>query len=410
MKPKVSLKKMITTIGLLAVVSPIALTVVACGPNVVERDPAKDLNTIFKIKEVNGDVANTKDSVLNKIIDLNQESKITEQDVEIKDFEPASYNFSGSAKIVAKLNSKYTGEVDIIIKFLAQIDLNDVIKNRIVDGNIANDEYHVMNAIAVLNREIWGEDIEVKDLNPATYSEDGSAKVFANNPKYFGEVDIIITKLLVTNQEIVSAINSTQYSITIEQGSAVTELVAKVDDINFIKNKLTDPNIINAIDNDSFKFNKVTVSGRDLTDLHLANVGSVEAEINYSYAGIEGKAKLLITIENNKLDISDVNLSGYGAYSINVNGESVQAMRKWVMNVFTGSYNKQFVEAVTKVIGNEDIAKDMSNYQVEWIYFDKTATNPINWWDIINNRLFFAKVVGVNKLKGWFTFSFQTTS
>ncbi|MBE4704443.1 hypothetical protein [Spiroplasma platyhelix] len=131
MKEKMNFKKMLAMIGSLAIIIPGSLSVVACGSNETAA-PKTELSEVIKTTEVDGNIANEKDIVLAEVIKLN--SKLTDKDIEITDFNKATENATGLAKIVAKANSKYTGEVSITISKLEDNKSDEIIKE-INDGD-----------------------------------------------------------------------------------------------------------------------------------------------------------------------------------------------------------------------------------------------------------------------------------
>lgn len=191
---RMNLKTMLSAIGLLAVATPSALSVVACGVKSIVEDDKVNLTDVIKSRVVDGSNANSEDTVLGEIARLNSDLKV--EYVEIKEFKIATEVMAGSAKIVAKTNSQYSGAVAITISALPKIALVNVIKVTSVDGNYANTSDAVLTKIGELNANLQLEYVEIKDFKAATEVELGSAKIVAkSNTKYTGEVEIIINKL-----------------------------------------------------------------------------------------------------------------------------------------------------------------------------------------------------------------------
>lgn len=103
MKRKLNYKKILIATGVLAVVA----------TKSTKSEAKKELSSIITKLEVDGNKFNTEKTVLNEIIRLNEE--ITSEHVEIKNFKAASEEIAGSAELHAKADSKYTGQVNIII-------------------------------------------------------------------------------------------------------------------------------------------------------------------------------------------------------------------------------------------------------------------------------------------------------
>ncbi|MBE4703806.1 hypothetical protein [Spiroplasma platyhelix] len=213
-------KKMLASIGLLAIAVPTSLSVVSCGS---DAPTAKiSLDTVIKITEVASDATET--TIIDKVLALNPDSKVNKTDLEVNSFVAAQPGTKGSAKIAAKKESTFTGEVNITIKAADKINLDTVIKNKEVDGNTSNNETKVLQTIETANPEVKG-NIQIKNFKAATQIANGSATVFAKeNTKFTGEVNISIKSLNKT--QLSSVIKITEVASDATETTIIDKVLA----------------------------------------------------------------------------------------------------------------------------------------------------------------------------------------
>lgn len=102
------------------------------------------------------------------------------------------------------------------------------------------------------------------------------------------------TNIELTDQDIVKAINGTNYQLTVNADDEVS-LILKYTDNIFIQNQLTGE-IKSAFKTNSFKFSKITIDDRDLQNSDLENSSLITTQINYSYGSMTNQ-KTNLTIK-----------------------------------------------------------------------------------------------------------------
>lgn len=266
--------------------------------------PKINLNDVIAIREVEGATANDEDTVLAEIARENPDLDIN--DVEVDEFKAASQYASGTFTIIAKTNTKYTGEVAVVINALPKTALSTVITERTIDGSVANDEKTILTEVFRLNPSLKLTDVEIKYFNKATDITPGSVVISATTiGKYVGQVGITINpltnfffnKVLVDDQDVVTIINSTQFSKSIDLNTNLTELVTAIN-TKFIKDRLVTTSSDLIIDN-LFTVNKIlNDQNQELVNSDLGASKTLTLIVNYDYGSITNQEMhLILTIK-----------------------------------------------------------------------------------------------------------------
>ncbi|MBE4703946.1 hypothetical protein HER12_000183 [Spiroplasma platyhelix PALS-1] len=316
MKSKMNFKKILSSISLLAVAVPSALSVVACGAKEDKAIPKIELDTVIKDKEVDGNIVNDADKVLQEIEAKNAEVKGA---VTIKDFKAATQLQVGSAVIVAKPDTKFTGEVSITIKTLAKTQLSDVLKNKEVDGDTT--EATVVDQVLKNNSDsnVQKTDLQVVEFKPAGLGVQGSAVLGATkNSKFTGQVVIEITAQEKISLESVL----TNRKVTIE--------ITNPDDLLVEVAKL----------NNRFDLTK------DVVDVKNFVVSSEQEE---------GSAVIVAKPENKFVGQVEITIEKKDQYGIGITVKRIKespTMPSGWMNFFK-YYQDQFIESKTVILSKE---------------------------------------------------------
>ncbi|WP_168104791.1 hypothetical protein [Spiroplasma platyhelix] len=309
-------KKILSSISLLAVAVPSALSVVACGAKEDKAIPKIELDTVIKDKEVDGNIVNDADKVLQEIEAKNAEVKGA---VTIKDFKAATQLQVGSAVIVAKPDTKFTGEVSITIKTLAKTQLSDVLKNKEVDGDTT--EATVVDQVLKNNSDsnVQKTDLQVVEFKPAGLGVQGSAVLGATkNSKFTGQVVIEITAQEKISLESVL----TNRKVTIE--------ITNPDDLLVEVAKL----------NNRFDLTK------DVVDVKNFVVSSEQEE---------GSAVIVAKPENKFVGQVEITIEKKDQYGIGITVKRIKespTMPSGWMNFFK-YYQDQFIESKTVILSKE---------------------------------------------------------
>lgn len=277
--------------------------------------PKINLNDVIGIREVEGATANDEDTVLKEVARLNLDLDI--DDVEVGDFKAASQYASGEFTVIAKENTKYTGEVTIVINALPKTALSTVITERTIEGSVANDEKTILAEIARLNPSLNITNVEIRYFNKATNITPGSVVISATtNSKYIGQVGITINPLMnfffnkavENDQEAVDIINSTRFSKSVNLNTTVNQLIPTID-TKFIKDRLvaTSSNLIN---DNLFVVNKIfTNEGNELADSDLIAAKTLSLVVNYDYGSITNQEmQLILTVKQISMTTERSNL------------------------------------------------------------------------------------------------------
>lgn len=102
------------------------------GAVAVEIKKEISLEYVWKALKVEADETNDSNGVLEKILALNPDSKVSRDDVEVTTFVPADSRINGLAVITAKSESKFVGYVDVTI--MAYFDLANKTLNSIISS------------------------------------------------------------------------------------------------------------------------------------------------------------------------------------------------------------------------------------------------------------------------------------
>ncbi|MDQ7982618.1 MAG: hypothetical protein REH79_00155 [Spiroplasma sp.] len=108
----------------------------------------------------------------------------------------------------------------------------------------------------------------------------------------------------IDNKQIVNAINQTNYQINTEFNNQVKNINLLITS-NFIKERLNSE-IKNAFNSALFKFNQITINGRNLQDSDLTKAQTITTKINYDYGSmVNQETILIITITINHQQIAE---------------------------------------------------------------------------------------------------------
>ncbi len=198
MKRKLNYKKILIATGVLVVVA----------TKSTKSEAKKELSSIITKLEVDGNKFNTKETVLNEIIRLNEE--ITSEHVEIKNFITASEIKNGSAELHAKADSnKYTGKVNIII---TKVDTEEERLEKIIKKiKVANDKERYGKEYVEAYKEYFAfleKTMEAKfKIDPWVIykepTEENKTSIFLQLQDYMREIRISHYKLGLVEQQII---------------------------------------------------------------------------------------------------------------------------------------------------------------------------------------------------------------
>ncbi|MCL8209482.1 hypothetical protein [Spiroplasma attinicola] len=273
--------------------------------------------------------------------------------VEAGTFTKPTYTTEGSLIINAIKDSKYTGNVTVKINAIGQTKLSDLELNINLTGTeaIQNDETGniAFNAFLDANSTISDlkDNLEIGTFVAPTETTDGSLIINAiTNSKYTGSIEVTITHLEITSQEIVTAINQIQYTAKVNFKSSIAELKATIV-TEFIDTKLTGE-IKKAYKADNFTLNGIfNEDNTGLTNENFEHVGTINAKINYNYDNITNQTtNLTITVAeaeiNDKFELNDGNVNSLIQASNDKLYLGTTNGNVWEINLSDNKANKKF--------------------------------------------------------------------
>ena len=144
-------------------------------------------------------------------------------------------------------------------------------------ANEFNSELFKFNKIT-----INGNDLQNSDL---TTEQTINAKINYSYDSIVNQVTNLTILVTTSDEQIVNQINSNENYILTAINGTTAESITKQINTKFMQQQLTG-NARKSFNNDLFKFNKVTINGKDLQDSDLISNTIVNVKINYNYSKI----------------------------------------------------------------------------------------------------------------------------
>ena len=242
-------------------------------------------------------------------------------------------------------------------------------------ANEFNSELFKFNKITVN-----GNDLQDSDL---TTEQTINAKINYSYDSIVNQVTNLTIIVTTSDEQIVNQINSNEnYTLTAINGTTA-ESITKQINTKFMQQQLTG-NARKSFNNDLFKFNKVTINGKDLQDSDLISNKLVNVKINYNYSTISNlETNLKINLIPEVLD-QDV----------------IQTIRniKYVIKTTKGSSAKSITNQITSEFIQEELMEavaakfDSNKFKLNTVTINGNDLKDSNLATIgiINTKLNFA--------------------
>ncbi|MDQ7982623.1 MAG: hypothetical protein REH79_00180 [Spiroplasma sp.] len=340
---------------------------------------------------------------LNKItIDESNLSNPGKIDAKINYTYGAFENQETNLEITINADEKYI--VDAINHGSYKIEITtktstDQLKNKItgnfIKAQLNREVAEVFNVdLFKLNKiTYYGKVLEDKDLEQVTEIKTQINYDYGNVKDQQTNLTI---KIIVSDQQIVDAINKITYQIAVTAGTK-TDNIKNLITSNFIHQQLSSE-IKNVFQHNLFKMHRITLFGNDLKDDDLKKVNTITTQIVYDYGDIKNQQTNLKIIidEPKKNDISTAVLpkSPFLVAKAGSIGQLRSLINVQVIKTI------EFQEMINKIIPNRKITENLKNYQVEGIYRDKKCLEAIITPDLNSNKTLYVKINGIEELTG----------
>ncbi|MDQ7982705.1 MAG: hypothetical protein REH79_00610 [Spiroplasma sp.] len=196
-------------------------------------------------------------------------------------------------------------------------EVNKLITPELIHEQLLNEFYEGFNPDSFKFNRIAIDDRTLEDTDLL-----GSGPIDAQIDYNYGIIENQTTKLTINvvgvdDQQIVTAINNTNYQTEIKVNSATSEL--SITD-EFIKTELSEE-VKTAFNPNSFSVNQITVAGEKLKDNDLTTSGPIDAQIDYNYGSFKNQTtnlKIEVTGIDNKQIVAAINSVNNYQLTVNV--------------------------------------------------------------------------------------------
>lgn len=353
-----NLKKLLSAVGLLSVVTPASLSVIACGNNQTDNNVDKIINTIDKITNLkiyinSNDMKTTVFNILNNKTFGLAETLSKNKDVD-KRFKKELFNLDTNNVYInktEKVDDKQVIHVNTTYYF--QYNYAKKQNNVFVPVTVINDEKEIIEAMKtvtyttkvtvdstieqlkekitpdfiksqldqdlrlIFNDKLFTLNLIQKDDNTEITNQDLkdkaeiTGKIVFNYDTFTNEKTNIKINVDYSDQQIVDAIKTTKFSTNVIINTLATDFIKNNITKQFIKNSLPEK-IQKIINLKNLKIKEIKKGNKILSDNDLETIGTFSTTINYQYNTISETTNLEINVITiNQAIVDDINNAQY---------------------------------------------------------------------------------------------------